>query len=56
MKDFMTRAVELVLWPGCTIAVDGVIIRYPDSMRQKSKVFDIIVAEIAAAEGNVSTP
>jgi hypothetical protein len=51
MKGFMARAVELVLWPGCTIAVDHTITRYPDSMRQKSAIFDIIVAEIAEAEG-----
>jgi hypothetical protein len=50
MKQCMARAVELVLGPGCAIAVDHVIIRYPDSMRQKSEVFDIILAEIAEAE------
>jgi hypothetical protein len=33
------------------IAVDCTITRHPDSMRQKSEVFDIIVAEIAEAEG-----
>jgi hypothetical protein len=51
MKGYMAQAVELALWPGCAIAVDCVITQYPDSMRQKSEVFDIIVAEIAAAEG-----
>jgi hypothetical protein len=51
MKGFMARAVELVLWPGCTIAVDHAITRYPDSMRQKSEIFSIILEEIAEAEG-----
>jgi hypothetical protein len=51
MKGHMAHAVERVLGPDCSIAVDAVITRYPDSMRQKSEVFDIILAEIAEAEG-----
>jgi hypothetical protein len=51
MKGFMAQAVELVLWPGCTISVDGdKIVKYPNSMRQKSEIFDIIIEEIEAAE------
>ena len=57
MKDCMARAIELVLWPGCAVAVDAVITRYPDSCTwQKSEVFDIIVAEIAAAEAGNTPP
>jgi hypothetical protein len=51
MKSHMAHAVERVLGPNCSIAVDDAIVRYPDSMRQKSEVFDIVLAEIAEAEG-----
>jgi hypothetical protein len=48
-------AVEIVLWPGCTVAVDHVITRYPDAcIWQKSELFDTIVEEIKAAETGVA--
>jgi hypothetical protein len=53
MKACMARAVELVLGPGCTIPVDHIVARYPNSCSswQRSEIFDIIIAEIAKAEG-----
>jgi hypothetical protein len=55
MKALMAQAVELVLWPGCEIAVDCVIARYPDACTwQKSAVFDTIVSEIGEVEKMVT--
>jgi hypothetical protein len=52
MKGHMAHAVETVLGPGCSIAVDHIAACYPNSCTwQKSEVFDIILAEIAEAEG-----
>jgi hypothetical protein len=52
MKIVMARAVELVLWPGCAIAVDHKIARHPDSCSiwQKSELFDIIIEQIGVGD------
>jgi hypothetical protein len=51
MKAHMARAVEIVLGEGRSIAVDHKVACYPDSCRwEKSELFDVILAEIAAAE------
>jgi DNA polymerase I len=51
MKACMAQAVEIVLGPGRSIAVDHIVTAYPHACTwRKSEIFDIIVAEITAAE------
>jgi hypothetical protein len=52
MKGHMAHGVRTVLGPECSIAVDHQIACHPQSCSwRKSEVFDIIIAEVAEAEG-----
>jgi hypothetical protein len=57
MKVHMAKAVEIVLGPGCSIAVEHKIARYPEACTwERSELFDVILAEIAAAEKGPESP